>query len=43
VVRRRFFAGRENFEMLYKPLVDEWFHYDNAGAQPVLLDKGKNS
>ena len=42
VVRRRFFAGRENFEMLYKPIVDEWFHYDNAGALPVLLAKGKN-
>ncbi len=43
VVKRRFFAGKENFEILYKPLVDEWFHYDNAGAQPVLVDKGKNS
>jgi Uncharacterized protein conserved in bacteria len=43
VVRRRFFAGLENFETLYKPIVDEWFHYDNAGRKPVLLDKGKNS
>jgi predicted ABC-type ATPase len=42
VVRRRFFAGRENFDTLYKPIVDEWFHYDNTGPQPLLLDRGKN-
>lgn len=40
VVRRRFIAGRENFETLYKPLVDEWLHYDNSGPEPVLLDRG---
>jgi predicted ABC-type ATPase len=43
VVRRRFFAGRDNFETLYKPIVDAWFHYDNAGREPVLLETGKNS
>jgi predicted ABC-type ATPase len=37
-VRRRFAAGRENFERLYAPLVDAWALYDNAGPQPVLLD-----
>jgi predicted ABC-type ATPase len=37
-IRRRFAAGRENFERLYAPLVDAWALYDNAGAQPVLLD-----
>ena len=42
VVRRRFFAGRENFDSLYKPLVDEWLYYDNAGREPVLLEKGTN-
>ena len=41
VVRRRFFAGRENFETVYKAIVDEWFHYDNAGREPSLLDQGK--
>jgi predicted ABC-type ATPase len=43
VVRRRFVAGRENFETLYKPLVDEWFYYDNSGTEPVLLESGKTS
>lgn len=38
VIRRRFAAGRNNFEHLYAPLVDAWALYDNAGAQPVLLD-----
>jgi predicted ABC-type ATPase len=43
VVRRRFIAGRENFETLYKPLVDEWLHYDNSGTEPVLLERGIGS
>jgi hypothetical protein len=43
VVRRRFIAGRENFETLYKPLVDEWLHYDNSGTEPELRDRGKKS
>lgn len=37
-IRRRFAAGRQNFERLYAPLVDAWALYDNAGAAPVLLD-----
>lgn len=37
-IRRRFAAGRANFERLYAPLVDAWALYDNAGATPVLLD-----
>jgi predicted ABC-type ATPase len=37
-IRRRFAAGRENFERVYAPLVDAWALYDNAGARPVLLD-----
>jgi predicted ABC-type ATPase len=43
VVRRRFVAGRENFETLYKPLVDEWILYDNTDREPVLLDRGKKT
>jgi predicted ABC-type ATPase len=43
VVRRRFVAGRENFETLYKPLVDEWILYDNTEREPVLLDRGKRT
>jgi predicted ABC-type ATPase len=37
-IRRRFAAGQANFGRLYAPLVDAWALYDNAGAQPVLLD-----
>ncbi len=37
-IRRRFAAGRENFQRLYAPLVDAWALYDNAGPRPVLLD-----
>lgn len=37
-IRRRFAAGRDNFERLYAPLVDAWALYDNAGPEPVLLD-----
>lgn len=43
VVRRRFVAGRENFETLYKPRVDEWILYDNTNREPVLLDRGKKT
>jgi predicted ABC-type ATPase len=43
VVRRRFLAGLENFDKIYKPLVDEWLHYDNAGREPALLDRGRKS
>lgn len=37
VIRRRFHAGRDNFLKLYKPLADEWRHYDNAGEDPNLI------
>lgn len=43
VIRRRFAAGLHNFETLYKPLVDTWALYDNAGNAPVLLDAGDNN
>lgn len=38
IIRRRFTAGRENFEHLYAPLVNAWALYNNSGLQPVLLD-----
>jgi predicted ABC-type ATPase len=41
VVRRRYLAGLENLEMLYKPIVDEWILYDNSGPQPLVLDRGR--
>jgi len=42
VIRRRFDAGRTNFEHLYKPLVDSWTLYDSAGDEPVVIDHGDN-
>ena len=39
-VRRRFDRGRDHFETLYKPLVDRWALYDNAGEVPVLIAAG---
>ncbi len=38
VIRRRFTAGKDNFNKLYAPRVDAWALYDNAGSAPVLLD-----
>ncbi|MGC4089459.1 MAG: zeta toxin family protein [Polyangiaceae bacterium] len=38
VIRRRFTAGRANFENLYRPLVDAWALYDSSHDEPVLLD-----
>jgi len=39
VIHRRFKAGLEYLETLYKPLVDEWAVYDNSGVTPKLLDE----
>lgn len=38
VIRRRFIAGRRNFEVYYRNAVDAWVCYDNAGDEPVLVD-----
>jgi predicted ABC-type ATPase len=40
VVRRRFESGRQNFERIYKRLVDYWRLYDNSERRPVLVDQG---
>lgn len=43
VIRRRFDAGRRNFERVYRDLVDNWVEYDNSGREPRLIDwKGKS-
>lgn len=39
-IRRRFHAGRRNFEAIYRHLVDEWVMYDCLGQDPVLLEQG---
>jgi len=41
VIRRRFDAGLNNFHRGYKQAVDDWALYDNAGAEPVLLEWGE--
>jgi predicted ABC-type ATPase len=38
VIRRRFTAGKYNFEKFYAPIVDAWALYDNAGTVPELID-----
>ncbi len=42
VVRRRFAAGRENFEYQYSSIVNDWALYDNAGEEPLLIEWGEN-
>ncbi len=37
VLRRRFDAGRRNFEGIYRDLVDGWILYDNSGVEPKRL------
>ena len=43
VIRRRFVAGRANFERHYRAAVDAWAIYDNAGDEPVLIEWGERS
>lgn len=40
VIRRRFDTGLRNF-LRYKQTVDDWALYDNAGAEPVMLEWGE--
>lgn len=41
VIRRRFDAGRRNFEGIYRDLVDAWAVYDNSGDVPILVAQGR--
>ncbi len=43
VIRRRFSAGRRNFDQVCKPAVDAWAKFDNVGESPILLEWGENS
>jgi predicted ABC-type ATPase len=43
VVRRRFQRGTENFERVYRSLVDSWVLYDNSGPLPKLIGSGDNA
>jgi predicted ABC-type ATPase len=40
-IRRRFKAGLDNFQRIYRPLVDAWVIYDNSGTEPKLLEWGE--
>lgn len=42
-VRRRFQRGLNNFQSLYRPIVDTWQVFDASQWPPVLLDEGVNS
>lgn len=41
VIRRRFTAGRKNFESHYRSAVDAWAIYDNSGDEPLLVEWGE--
>ena len=40
VIRRRFETGWRHFSRLYRPLLDAWQVYDNAGDEAILLEEG---
>ena len=42
VVRRRFDAGRRNFENLYRIIVDEWILYDSSQETPRIVTRGRS-
>ena len=37
-IHRRFASGKRLFGDVYRPLVDKWVLYDNAGDEPVVMD-----
>lgn len=41
-IERRFGRSIANFFKLYKPLVNSWVLFNNAGTKPVLIAKGNN-
>ncbi|MFM7227434.1 MAG: zeta toxin family protein [Betaproteobacteria bacterium] len=43
IIRRRFAAGKANFDKLYASQADAWALYDNAGSEPVLIDWSDSS
>ena len=42
VIRRRIAMGWNNLQRHYKQAVDDWAVYDNAGAEPAMLEWGEN-
>jgi len=41
VIRRRFDAGRRNFDSRFRAMVDDWACYDNSGVSPALIEWGE--
>ncbi|MCP4374903.1 MAG: AAA family ATPase [bacterium] len=41
-IRRRFDRGIENFQEIYRQIVDKWQLYDASQWPPVILDEGIN-
>lgn len=41
VIRRRFVAGKRNFERFYKFCVDSWILYDSSGDVPLVQEWGE--
>jgi len=41
-VRRRFYRSLSNFFKIYRPLLDSWMLFNNAGIKPMLIAKEKN-
>lgn len=42
VIRRRYEAGWDNFQKIYKNLVDAWIIFDNSGEKPLFVEAGGN-
>ena len=40
VIRRRYKQGWENFQRVYRGLVNGWTLYDNSDDKPILIDRG---
>lgn len=41
-IRRRFDSGWNNFQLIYRGIVDEWVVYDSSGGKPVLIKQRVN-
>jgi predicted ABC-type ATPase len=41
VIKRRFERSWQNFEGIYRPMVDRWGLYENSGKAPILLEYGE--
>lgn len=42
IIKRRFYLGIDNFNNIYKNLVDSWLLYDNSDKEPKLITWGQN-